>query len=202
MPTPHPKRFSPRASATASAGCVACERARSIQVNDLHDGPCGFGCGTAERWMAQVRPGGSVAATSRHRRDAVTQTRSRQVGGYTAHCLDSAAVSTARHDVQVLGSCRPQPALASARQFGRCALVGGTNPEKRLLRGRRALAVERPLRILEAVEPGSPKHRYMAMADTAAFQQCRLVAITASNRASAGSRRCIGRHYQTSGASL
>ena len=177
-------------------------RARSIQVNDLHDGPCGFGCGTAERWMAQVRPGGSVAATSRHRRDAVTQTRSRRVGGYTAYCLDSAAVSTARHHVQVLGSCRPQPALASAGQFGRCALVGGTNPEKRLLRGRGALAVKCPHRILAAAEPGGTKHRYLAMADAAAFKQRRFVAVAASNRASAGSRGRVGGHSQTPGTSL
>lgn len=87
-------------------------------------------------------------------------------------------------------------------QFGRRTLVSRTNPEKWLVRGRCAVAVKRPGGVLETLESGGPKHRYLAMADAAAFKQRRFIAVTASNRASAGSRRHVGRHCQTPGTSL
>ena len=104
VPAPHPQRFSSRPSATTLAGCVARKRTGAVQVDDLHHRSCAVGRGTAKRWMAQVGLGGGPDSASRHRRDAIAQTRSSQVGGYAAHCLKSAAVSTARHDVQILGT--------------------------------------------------------------------------------------------------
>ena len=172
VPTSHPKRFGSRASATAPAGRVACERTCAVQVDDLHDGPRGTGCRTAEWRMAQVHVGRGAAPTSRHRRDANAETSSCRIGGYSAHRLDSAAVSAARDDMQVMGSCWQKPALASAEELCRCAVVSGTNSEERLLWCSRAVAVERSRGVLETIEPGGAKHRYLAVADAATVKRC------------------------------